>query len=332
MKPFTYTQVHSPEDAIAQVAQATGAKFLAGGTNFMDLWKEGVETPDRLIDIRKLSATKITLDNDGGVRIGATITNSAAAYHPWIQQQYPVLSQAILAGASAQLRNMATIGGNLLQRNRCSYFHDISYPCNKRQPGSGCPAIEGIHRMHAIFGTSQHCIAANPSDMCVALAALGATIQTRKANGEERSIPFEDFHRLPGETPHIETVLEPGELILSVTLPALPYAVRSHYLKVRDRTSYAFALVSAAVVLDFDHDIIQQAHIAMGGVGTKPWRFSAAESSLIGHPPTLERFQAAAAIALEGAQPRPCNAFKVELAQSTLVQSLLNTAQMEIKS
>jgi xanthine dehydrogenase YagS FAD-binding subunit len=327
MRPFSYSRVESAEDAIAQAAQDSGAKFLAGGTNFMDLWKEGVETPERLIDIRKLSEAKITEQNDGSIQIGALTTNSTVAYHPLIQQRYPVLSRAILAGASAQLRNMASVGGNLLQRNRCSYFHDVSYPCNKRQPGSGCPAITGIHRMHALFGTSEHCIAANPSDMCVALAALGAMIQTRKANGEERSIPFEEFHRLPGETPHIETVLERGELILSVTLPALPYTVRSHYLKVRDRTSYAFALVSAAVILDLDGDLIQHAHIAMGGVGTKPWRIPQAEQVLIGAIANDATFNAAAEAALRGAVPRPLNAFKVELAKVTLKETLQIVAQ-----
>jgi xanthine dehydrogenase YagS FAD-binding subunit len=318
MKTFTYTRVDSSNEAIAQVAQDSDAKFLAGGTNFMDLWKEGVETPERLIDIRKLAEADITSQDDGSARIGALATNSAVAYHPLIQQRYPVLSQAILAGASAQLRNMASVGGNLLQRNRC---------CNKRQPGSGCPAIEGVHRMHALFGTSESCIAAHPSDMCVALAALGAVIQTRKANGEERTIPFEEFHRLPGETPHIETVLERGELILSVTLPALPYASRSHYLKVRDRTSYAFALVSAAVILDVEGDLIRHAHIAMGGVGTKPWRMPQVEQVLIGATANDATFSAAADLAMHGAVPRPFNAFKVELAKATLKETLYIVTQ-----
>lgn len=329
MKHFTYERASDRTTAMTQVAQNPQAKFIAGGTNFMDMWKEGVETPERLIDIRKLRR-EIIVNDDGGIRLDASTTNSQVAYNSDVRDRYPVLSEAILAGASPQLRNMATTGGNLMQRNRCSYFHDVSYPCNKRVPDSGCPAIEGINRMHAIFGTSDRCIAAHPSDMCVALAALGAVVQTRKPNGEERSIAFEDFHLLPGDTPEIETALEHGELIEAVEIPSLPWAKRSHYLKVRDRHSYAYALVSAAVALEIEGDKIVNARVAMGGVGTKPWRLPEAESALVDAVVKVESFNAAASAALQGAQPYRHNAFKIDLAKSTLVQALLSTAAMEI--
>ena len=328
MKHFTYERASDRDLAITQVAENPQAKFIAGGTNFMDMWKEGVETPEHLIDIRKLPG-EISV-NDGVLRIDASTTNSQVAYHAEVRARYPVLSEAILAGASPQLRNMATTGGNLMQRNRCSYFHDVSYPCNKREPNSGCPAIEGINRMHAIFGTSDRCIAAHPSDMCVALAALGAVVQTRKPNGEIRSIAFEDFHRLPGDTPEIETALEHGELIEAVEIPSLPWAKRSHYLKVRDRHSYAYALVSAAVALEIEGNKIANARVALGGVGTKPWRSHEAETALVGATANEESFTAAAEAALQGAQPYNHNAFKIDLAKSTLVQALLTTAAMEI--
>ena len=327
MKHFTYERTSDRTTAITRVAQNPQAKFIAGGTNFMDMWKEGVETPDRLIDIRKLRG-EISVNNDV-LRLDASTTNSQVAYHPQVRDRYPVLSQAILAGASPQLRNMATTGGNLMQRNRCSYFHDVSYPCNKRQPDSGCPAIEGINRMHAIFGTSDRCIAAHPSDMCVALAALGAVVQTRKPNGEQRSIDFADFHLLPGDTPEIETALEHGELIEAVEIPPLPWAKRSHYLKVRDRHSYAYALVSVAVALEIEADKIVNARVAMGGVGTKPWRSPEAESALVGAIVNEATFTAAAETALQGAQPYTHNAFKIDLAKSTLVQALLTTAAID---
>ena len=321
MKHFTYERASDRTTAIIQVAENPQAKFIAGGTNFMDMWKEGVEAPEHLVDIRKLRG-EITV-NDGVLRLDASTTNSQVAYHPLVRDRYPVLSEAILAGASPQLRNMATTGGNLMQRNRCSYFHDVSYPCNKREPNSGCPAIEGINRMHAVFGTSDRCIAAHPSDMCVALAALGAVVQTRKPNGEQRSIAFEDFHLLPGDTPEVETALEHGELIEAVEIPSLPWAKRSHYLKVRDRHSYAYALVSAAVALEIDGDKITNARVALGGVGTKPWRSPQAESALVGATANEESFTAAAEAALQGAQPYSHNAFKIDLAKLTLVQALL---------
>lgn len=329
MNPFTYVKASSSEEAIATLTQFPEAMLIAGGTNMLDLMKEGVHTPPHLIDIRKLPA-QIEL-RDQRLYIGAMARNSEVAYHPIVRSRYPVLSEAILAGASAQLRNMATIGGNVMQRTRCSYFHDIAFACNKRQPGSGCAALEGFNRTHAIFGTSDRCIATHPSDMCVALAALDAIVHTRSASGE-RQIPFAEFHRLPGDTPHLETVLMPGEMIAAIELPALPFAWRSHYLKVRDRTSYAFALVSAAVILDLNGDTIRSAHIAMGGVGTKPWRMPEAEQVLVGAPATNATFTAAADAALEGASPQQFNGFKVELAKATLKETLQIVAAKGVES
>lgn len=319
MNPFTYVKANSSEDAIATLTQIPEAMLIAGGTNMLDLMKEGVQTPPQLIDIRKLPST-IELREDR-LYIGAMARNSEVAYHPIVRSRYPVLSEAILAGASAQLRNMATTGGNLMQRTRCSYFHDVAFACNKRQPGSGCAALDGFNRIHAIFGGSDQCIATHPSDMCVALSALDAIVHTRSTTGE-RQIPFADFHRLPEETPHLETVLLPGEMITAIELPALPLAWRSHYLKVRDRTSYAFALVSAAVILDLEGDTIRQARIAMGGVGTKPWRMPAAEQVLISAPATDTTFAAAADAALHDASPRQFNHFKIDLAKATLKETL----------
>lgn len=327
MNPFTYLRAANSEQAIATIVREPEAMFIAGGTNMLDLMKEGVHTPSQLVDIRKLPSAEIVSLDDGGIRIGATARNSDVAYHSLIRSNYPVLSEAILAGATAQLRNMATVGGNLMQRTRCSYFHDTAFACNKRQPGSGCAALEGFNRMHAILGTSEHCIAANPSDMCVALAALDAVILTQGPSGERR-IPITEFHLLPGETPHLETVLEHGEMITAVDLPAMPYAKRSHYLKVRDRTSYAFALVSAAVVLDIDGEVIRNARVALGGVGTKPWRSMEAEQVLVGATDE-ETFAAAAEAAVQGANPRHFNQFKVELVQRTLVEALKVVAAME---
>ncbi|MBD2772233.1 FAD binding domain-containing protein [Iningainema tapete] len=328
MNPFTYLRAANSEEAIATIIREPEAMFIAGGTNILDLMKEGVHTPSQLVDIRKLRGAEIVNKDDGGIRIGATARNSDVAYHSLIRSNYPVLSEAILAGATAQLRNMATVGGNLMQRTRCSYFHDTAFACNKRQPGSGCAALEGFNRMHAILGTSEHCIAANPSDMCVALAALDAVILTQGPSGERR-IPITEFHLLPGETPHLETVLEHGEMITAVDLPSMPYAHRSHYLKVRDRTSYAFALVSAAVVLDIDGEVIRNARVALGGVGTKPWRSLEAEQVLVGARANEGTFVAAADAAVQGASPRHFNQFKVELVQRTLVEALKVVAAME---
>lgn len=326
MNPFTYVRAANSDEAIATLKREPQAMLIAGGTNMLDLMKEGVHTPSQLVDIRKLPSTEI-VTKDNGIRMGAAARNSDVAYNSLIQERYPVLSEAILAGASAQLRNMATVGGNLMQRTRCPYFHDIAFACNKRQPGSGCAALEGFNRMHAVLGTSEHCIAANPSDMCVALVALDAIVQTQGSGGE-RSIPITDFHLLPGDTPHLETVLEHGEIITAVDLPAMPFAWRSHYLKVRDRASYAFALVSAAVVLEIDGQEIRNARIALGGVGTKPWRSLEAEEVLVSAPATEETFTAAANAAMREARPYQYNQFKIELAKRTLEEALKTVAAM----
>ena len=281
MKTFDYTRISSIEEAVSTINNIDRAKFLGGGTNLIDLMKEGVEQPDHLVDVTKLDLATIEELPDGGVRIGAMARNSDTANHPLIRQRYPVLSQAFLAGASPQLRNMATVGGNLMQRTRCYYFTDVSMPCNKRNPGSGCAAIEGFNRIHGILGTSQQCIATHPSDMCVALAALDAVVRVQGSNGE-REIALVDFHTLPGDTPEIETELQPGELITAVDLPAADWANNSYYLKVRDRNSYAFALVSVAAALNVQDNVIQDARVAMGGVAHKPWRAIEAEEMLVG--------------------------------------------------
>ncbi|MGC2300156.1 MAG: xanthine dehydrogenase family protein subunit M [Acidobacteriaceae bacterium] len=319
MHPFEYQRAEQPQNAIQSLAQTRTAKILAGGTNLIDLMKQGVETPTHLIDVNRLELSAIEPLPDGGLRLGALARNADTAAHPLVRTKYPLLAQAILSGASPQLRNLATNGGNLLQRTRCYYFYDPAYPaCNKRNPGSGCAAIEGYNRIHAILGASPQCIATHPSDMCVALAALEATIRVRGPKGE-RTIPFHEFHRLPGDTPQIETNLRPDELILSIDLPPSPYAQHWHYIKARDRSSYAFALVSAAVALDLDGDNIRSARLALGGVALKPWRSERAEQSLAGKALTRENFQTAADLALEGAKTYQYNAFKVRMAKQAIV-------------
>lgn len=320
MEPFKLVRAQSNASAIA-LAAPKETKFIAGGTNLVDLMKLYVETPKQLIDINSLNLSKIETQADGSVKIGALVKNSDLAYHPVISKKYPFLSEALLSGASAQLRNMASVGGNLLQRTRCYYFYDTAFPCNKREPGSGCSAIPGYNRIHAILGTSEKCIATSPSDMCVPMAALGAMIQVEGAKGT-RNIPFADFHRLPGDTPQIDTNLKQGELITAVILPNLPFAAKSHYLKVRDRASYEFALTSAAVALDISNGKINNSRIALGGVGTKPWRSLAAEKVLNGAPANAQTFRAAAEAALAGAKPQKYNAFKIELAKRTIVRAL----------
>ncbi len=321
MQPFKLKQANDLPGAIAAANATAGTKYIAGGTNLVDLMKMYVETPPALVNINSLPLHAIESQKDGGVRIGALVRNSELAYHPLIKKHYPVLSEALLSGASPQLRNMATTGGNLLQRTRCPYFFDISFACNKRQPGSGCSAINGYNRSHAILGVSDQCIATHPSDMCVAMAALDAQIHVQGPDGN-KIIPFADFHLLPGETPNKETILNPGDLITAVHLPPLPAQTRSHYLKVRDRASYEFALTSAAVVLHLEHDNIASARIALGGVGTKPWRATKAEQLLKGRP-SEALYTAAANAALEGAQPQTFNAFKIELARRTIVRALI---------
>ena len=327
MHTFGFTRPADPTAAIAIAAhgktaqQGADLRFLAGGTTLIDLMKLNVETPARLLDINRLPFDKIEATPDGGLQIGATVRNAALAHHPIVQRDYAVLSQAILAGASAQLRNMATTAGNLLQRTRCVYFRDTAMPCNKREPGTGCPAITGANRMLAILGTSAHCIATNPSDMCVAMAALEATIHVQGTTGA-RAIPFEDFHLLPGSTPHRETVLEPGDLVTHVTLPPPVAASRQVYLKLRDRASYEFALASAAVVITVAGGKVTRARVALGGVGTKPWRSPEAEAALVGQPVNQTNFRQAAEAALRDAKPQSENAFKIELAKRCLTHAL----------
>ncbi len=327
MKTFKLTRASDSAQAIAAAAKAKTAqqgaeiRFIGGGTTLIDLMKLNVEQPQTLIDINRLPLDKIEALPDGGLTIGAVVRNSDLAYHPLVRKNYAVLSEALLSGASAQLRNMATTGGNLLQRTRCMYFRATDMPCNKREPGSGCAAIKGANRSLAILGTSDQCIATNPSDMNVAMAALEATIHVRGPKGE-RSIPIADFHVLPGNTPQRETVLEPGDLITHVTLPAPAPGSRSLYLKLRDRASYEFALASAAVVVTVAGGKLTRARVALGGVGTKPWRSTEAESALTGQAATEEVFRNAAEAALRGAKPQSENGFKVELAKRCLVHAL----------
>lgn len=326
MQPFSYKKARQADNAVALVTPDAHASYLAGGTSLIDLMKLNVQTPTEVVDINPLPLTKIEMQGNG-VRIGAMARNSEVAHNTIIRERYPVLSSALLSGASPQLRNMATVGGNLLQRTRCYYFRDTSMPCNKRVPGSGCSAIEGYNRIHAILGGSDRCIATHPSDMAVAMVALDAVVQTRGSNGT-RSIPLVDFHLVPGDTPEKETVLQHGELIVAVDLPALPHARRSHYLKVRDRASYAFAMASVAAALDIQNGIIHSARIALGGVGTKPWRAYEAEKALVSKQPNQATFQAAADAAIQGAKPQKYNAFKVELAKRTIVKALFTVGGM----
>jgi xanthine dehydrogenase YagS FAD-binding subunit len=323
MNPFRYERARDASSAVALLAQAPNGAFLAGGTNLVDHMKLGVRQPDLLVDITRLPYDRIEALPGGGIRIGALIRNSDLAADRTIRQRYPLLAQALLAGASGQLRNLATTGGNLLQRTRCVYFQDISKPCNKRAPGSGCSAREGYHRELAILGTSQSCIATHPSDMAVAMVALGAIVRVLGPQGE-RTIPLVDFYRLPGEEPQRDTVLEHGELITAVDLPALPFATHSHYRKVRDRASYAFALVSVAAALDVADGVVRDVRIALGGVAPVPWRAVRAEATLRGAPATEEVFGRAADAELADAQPLPGNAFKIPLARRTLVRTLLD--------
>ena len=324
MQTFNYVKAASIEKALGA---ADGAKFIAGGTTLVDLMKLNVEQPKALVDINLLPLDEVERLPNGGLRIGAMVRNSDLAWNADVQKDYAVLSQALLSGASPQLRNMATTGGNLLQRTRCVYFREPNagtpggYACNKRTPGSGCAAMEGFHRTHAILGTSEHCIATHPSDMCVAMAAMEATILVEGPKGK-RTIPFAEFHKLPGNTPHIENALEPGELVTYVDLPKPVAGAKSVYLKLRDRASYEFALASAAVVAKVEGGHIRYVRVAMGGVGTKPWRSREAEAALMGKAVDAAHFRAAAEAAMKDARPRTENAFKVELARRCLVRTL----------
>lgn len=322
MRPFKYSRAIDAISAARIVSGKTDAAFLAGGTNLLDLMKEDVARPTELIDITSLKLTQIRALNNGGVSIGALAKNTDTANHPLIRQNYPLLTQAILAGASQQIRNMATNGGNLLQRTRCPYFYDTAMPCNKREPGSGCGALEGLNRMHAIFGWSEKCVAVNPSDMSVALAALEAKVKVQNAEGNERTIDFADFHRLPGDTPEKDTNLNHGELITAIELPKNNFAGKSFYLKVRDRASYAFALVSAAVGMETSGNKIRQVRIALGGVAHKPWRAFEAEKFLVGKDATDANFKAAAEAEMKTAKPLAHNKFKVELGKRAIFRAL----------
>ncbi|MER6240951.1 xanthine dehydrogenase family protein subunit M [Streptomyces clavifer] len=321
MKPFSYLRPRSVAEAVRAGAGHPGARFLGGGTNLVDLMKLGVESPDLLIDVSRLPLDRVTRTDDGGLRIGATVRNSDLAAHPGVRSDYPALSQALLAGASGQLRNTATTGGNLLQRTRCPYFQDVSKPCNKRLPGSGCPAREGAHRDLAVLGHSQDCVATNPSDMAVALAALDATVRLHGPEGE-RTVPLTGFHRLPGDNPDQDTVIRPGELITEVVLPPRPDGAVSLYRKARDRASYAFALASVAAVLTVRDGRVQHAALAFGGLAHRPWRARAAEDVLRGEPATDETFARAVDAELEAAVPLRDNGFKVTLARNLAIGAL----------
>ncbi|AKJ31796.1 FAD binding domain-containing protein [Caldimonas brevitalea] len=326
MDPVHYQRAHSIDDAL-RLIDAPGACFIAGGTNLLDLMKGGIARPQRLVDVSRLPWQQIEPRPDGGLRLGAGVRNSDAADHAEVRRRYPLLSRALLAGASPQLRNMASVGGNLLQRTRCVYFYDDGFArCNKRRPGSGCDAIGGLNRQHAILGASEHCIATHPSDMAVALSALRAQVQLRSAAGE-RSLALDAFYRLPGETPERDTEIAPGELIVAVDLPASAFARHCHYLKVRDRASYAFALVSVAAALDLDDSgRVRDAALALGGVAHRPWRVPAAEQCLVGRVPDQAAAQEAAALLLAGARGQGHNDFKIELARRAVVRALARAA------
>jgi xanthine dehydrogenase YagS FAD-binding subunit len=319
MKTFVYEKAATPEAAVRDAT--VGAKFIAGGTNLLDLMKLQVETPDKLVDISRLDLAKIEEREDGGLTIGALVPNSDLAADARVVEKYEVLSRALLAGASGQLRNKASTGGNLLQRTRCYYFYDTAAACNKREPGSGCSAIGGFNRILAVLGTSEHCIATHPSDMAVAMRALDATIVTLKADGDRRRISIHEFYRLPGDTPQIETVLEAGELITHIELPTPPKGKQA-YRKVRDRASYAFALVSVAAIVDVQDGVIASASLAFGGLGPMPWRNPAVEAALVGKAPTDEAFEAAATALLADAKGYGSNDFKIPLARRTLIATL----------
>lgn len=328
MNPFEYMRATDAASAVATVSARPGARFLGAGTNLVDHMKLGVARPDLLVDVSRLPLDHVESRPDGGLRIGAAVSNTDLAIHPTVRARYPGLSRALLAGASAQLRNLATTGGNLLQRTRCVYFQDVTTPCNKREPGSGCSAIDGFNRDHAILGASEHCVATHPSDMAVAMVAFDANVVVLGVDGE-RTIPLTDFYRLPGDEPERDTVLAHGELVTAVDLPGLPVAAHSTYRKVRDRASYAFALVSVAAALDVVDGTVRDARVAFGGVAHKPWRASRAEEVLRGSPATTEAFRRAADVELAAARPLAGNAFKVPMARNTLVSVLHELAEQE---
>jgi xanthine dehydrogenase YagS FAD-binding subunit len=330
MNPFSYTPLQDTRSALNLASENPYAAYVAGGTNLIDLMKENIARPDHLIDINKLPALNdIVQIKEGGLRLGALAKNADTAYHPLVKAHYPLLSQAILSGASAQLRNMATNGGNLLQKTRCYYFYDLATPCNKRLPGSGCSAIGGYNRIHAILGASDNCIAVFPSDMCVALAALNARINILNDSGE-RSIAFMDFHRLPGNTPQFDNNLQAGELITSIDLPEEIFNLNYSYLKLRDRSSYAFALVSVATAFRLEDGLIKEARLALGGLAHKPWRNFEAENSLIGKEASVEVFSMAADLILQEAKAYPHNTFKIPLAKRAIIRNCLTAAKTSL--
>ena len=326
MKPFAYQRPDDAQGAVATVSADPGAAFLAGGTNLVDHLRLGLATPSTLVDVTGLTSTEITDAPDGGLSIGAGVRNADLAADERVRARYPVLAQALLAGASGQLRNMATTGGNLLQRTRCAYFQDLTTPCNKRDPGSGCSAAGGFGRYNAILGTSDECVAVHPSDLCVPLAALDAEVVVVGTGGQRR-IPFGEFHRLPGDRPDLDTTLRPGELVIAVEIPPLDFAVRSRYRKVRERASYAFALISVAAALDVDGGVVRDVRLALGGVSHRPHRATIAEAALRGRPATEARFRSAIEDELESAQPGEHNRFKVPLVRNTVVSVLTGLAQ-----
>ncbi|MCH6158895.1 FAD binding domain-containing protein [Streptomyces marispadix] len=327
MREFGYQRVFDVSSAVAQLEADPDARLLGGGTNLVDLMKAGVERPARLVDVSRLPLGQIEATEDGGLRIGATVTNSDLAAHPEVRRRYPALAQAVLAGASGQLRNVATVGGNLLQRTRCGYFSDVTQPCNKRVPGSGCPAVAGEHRNHAILGASEHCVAVHPSDMGVALAAFDAVVSYETADGPGGELPLAEFYTPVGETPHLETALPSGALITGVTLPPAPVAARSRYRKVRERASYAFAIGSVAAALDVRDGVVRDVRLAFGAVASRPWRAREAERSLTGAPADAATFAAAADAELAAAEPLPQNEYKVTLIHNLVVAVLTELSE-----
>jgi xanthine dehydrogenase YagS FAD-binding subunit len=327
MNDFNYSRSESVEESIEALVSTNNAKPIAGGTNLLDLMKYRVENPDHIVDITQLPFDRIESTSNGGLRLGALVTNATTAYEPKVEKNYPLLAKAILSGASAQLRNAATNGGNLMQRTRCFYFYDTATPCNKREPGSGCSAVEGFNRIHAILGTSEHCIATHPSDMCVALAALNAVVEVQGKEGERR-IPILEFHRLPGNTPEQDTNLASDEIITSIELPSKGFSKNFAYVKVRDRPSYAFALVSVAAALELDGNMIKDIRVALGGVAHKPWRLPNVEQKFIGKEATKENFEALSSQLLNGAIGFGDNDFKIALAHRTILRALMEAKQL----
>ncbi|MEH6682810.1 MAG: xanthine dehydrogenase family protein subunit M [Sediminicola sp.] len=325
MRPFKYTRATNRDQAVS--ASTMTSHYLGGGTNLIDLMKEDVERPDQLIDITALDHKSIGKNENGGLRLGAMLSNSETANHAEVRKKYPLLSQAILSAATAQIRNMATNGGNLLQRTRCPYFFETSMPCNKREPGSGCGALKGMNALHAIFGHSEHCIAVHPSDMAVALAAIRATVEVGQANGTSRTIPFADFHRLPGDRPEQDTNLQMGELITAIHLSEPVFSDHYHYLKIRERSSYAFALVSVAAGLQIKSGSITKVGLAMGGVAHIPWKLTKAEEYLIGKAPEPSHFEKAAELAMQDAKPFKDNTYKVDMGKKAIIRALTKASE-----